>query len=300
MDITYRPAKSEDLDPAARIVQQAYNDLRVRHGLAPTVSLRPPLFQAFCLAEDPDGLWVAEADEGIVGFGFGWMSQKFWFLSQLFIKPETQARGIGQALLSKTLRQAQRNGADNRALITLAYNTVSTGLYVRNGMYPREPLYRMVAPAPAIERNLSANQLDVAPIAPWPQPREWIGRIDEEILGFRRDSHHRFLLGGFAARAVRIEREGRPAGYAYISAEGHVGPLAVAPDADGKAVLASVVRCALNGQPKQVSMIVPGRADQILRAVSELGFRIDEPYVLMSALPFGDWRSYLPSNPGFM
>jgi hypothetical protein len=34
--------------------------------------------------------------------------------------------------------------------------------------------------------------------------------------------------------------------------------------------------------------------------VSELGFRIDEPYVLMSALPFGDWRSYLPSNPGFM
>jgi hypothetical protein len=129
---------------------------------------------------------------------------------------------------------------------------------------------------------------------------EWIGRIDEEILGFRRDSHHRFLLGGFAARAVRIEREGRPAGYAYISAEGHVGPLAVAPDADGKAVLASVVRCALDGQPKQVSMIVPGRADQILSAVSELGFRIDEPYVLMSALPFGDWRNYLPSNPGFM
>jgi ribosomal protein S18 acetylase RimI-like enzyme len=300
MDITYRPAKSEDLDPAARIVQQAYNDLRVRHGLAPTVSLRPPLFQAFCLAEDPDGLWVAEADEGIVGFGFSWMSQNFWFLSQLSIKPETQARGIGQALLSKTLRQAQRSGADNRALITLAYNTVSTGLYVRNGMYPREPLYRLLAPASVVAQNITVTDYDVAPIAPWPEPREWIGRIDEEILGFRRDSHHRFLLSGFAPRAVSIERARRPVGYGYISADGHVGPLAVAADADPKAVVASVVRCALDGRPKQVSMIVPGRADQILGAVSELGFRIDEPYVLMSALPFGDWRHYLPSNPGFM
>ena len=75
-----------------------------------------------------------------MGFGFSWMCEKFWFLAQLFIKPETQARGVGQALLSNTLQQAEQNGTDNRALITLAYNTASTDLYVRNGMYPREPL----------------------------------------------------------------------------------------------------------------------------------------------------------------
>jgi ribosomal protein S18 acetylase RimI-like enzyme len=300
MAITYRPARSNDLDSAVRIVQRAYNDLRVRSGLAATVPLRPPLFQMFCLTEDPDGLWVAEEGDNIVGFGFSWMSQKFWFLSQLFIKPETQARGVGQALLSKTLQQAQRNGATNRALITTAYNTVSTGLYVRNGIYPREPLYRVVAPAPVVEQNMTVTEHDVESIAPWPQPQEWIGRIDEEVLGFRRDSHHRFLLSGFATRAVRIQRGGRPVGYAYISAEGHVGPLAVAPGADGKAVVASAVRCALDGHPKQVSMIVPGRADHILRVVSELGLRIDEPFVLMSARAFGDWRSYLPSRPAYM
>ena len=27
------------------------------------------------------------------------MTEKFWFLSQLFVRPETQAKGIGQALL---------------------------------------------------------------------------------------------------------------------------------------------------------------------------------------------------------
>jgi GNAT superfamily N-acetyltransferase len=63
------------------------------------------------------------------------MRQRFWYLAQLFTKPGMQAKGVGQALLSKTLQHhAQRNGADNRALITMAYNTVPGGLYVRNGV----------------------------------------------------------------------------------------------------------------------------------------------------------------------
>ena len=55
MHITYRPATAEDLEPATRIVQDAYNGLRVRHGLAPTISLSPPLFQTFSLAEPSPG-----------------------------------------------------------------------------------------------------------------------------------------------------------------------------------------------------------------------------------------------------
>src|ERR1700730_7264408 len=82
------------------------------------------------------------------------MTEKFWFLSQLFVRPETQAKGIGQALLSKTLLQAERNGATNRALVTPAYNIASTGLYLNNGLYPREPIYRMTAPAQAVAQNL--------------------------------------------------------------------------------------------------------------------------------------------------
>ena len=31
-----------------------------------------------------------------------------------------------------------------------------------------------------------------------------------------------------------------------------------------------------------------------------LGFRIEEPYVLMAWRPFGNWRNYLPRDPGFM
>jgi ribosomal protein S18 acetylase RimI-like enzyme len=300
MDIAYRPARAEDLEDAARVVLEAGNDLRVRHGFSPASGPQPPRFQRFCLAQDPEGLWVAESGGAIVGFGFSWMLEKFWHLSQLFIRPDVQAKGVGQALLSKTLQQAEKNDADNRALITFAYNTASTGLYIKNGLYPREPLYRMVAPAAVVEQNITAADYRASSIVPSPQPWDWLGRLDQEVLGFRRDAHHRFLLGGFAARAIRIEHAGRPAGYAYISAQGHLGPLAVAVDADARKVVGAAVRCALEGRPKQVSMIVPGRADLILRAAGALGFRIEEPYVLMSAQPFGNWSNYLPSSPGYL
>ena len=48
----------------------------------------------------------------------------------------------------------------------------------------------------------------------------------------------------------------------------------------------------LNGGPRP--------AERMQDAAFGLGFRIDEPFVLLSARPFGDWSHYLPSNPGFM
>jgi len=299
VDITYRPATFEDLEEAERVVQEAGNELRVRHGREPWPA-PPPTFPKFCLAEDPDGLRVAEHRKIIVSFGFGWMTEKFWFLSQLFVRPKAQAKGIGQALLSKTLMQAERNGATNRALITPAYNIASTGLYLHNGLHPREPLYRMAAPAQAVAQNLVDAGYDATPIAPWPGPREWMAEIDEALLGLRRDLHHRFLLSDGAARGVRIEQAGRTAGYAYISALGHVGPLAIAPDADAKAVVTTALCCALESRPSQVSMIVPGRADVVMQAILALGFRVEEPYVLMASRPFGNWCNYLPRTPGFL
>jgi GNAT superfamily N-acetyltransferase len=300
MEITYRPAKPEDLEEAERVVQLSGNALLVRHGGQPWLAPPSAAFPALCLAQDPSGLWVAEGGGAIVGFGFSWMSEKFWCLSQLFVRPDTQAQGIGQALLSKTLMQAERNGATNRALITFAHNIASTGLYLNNGLYPREPLYRMVAPTQAVARTLGKAACDATPMAAWPEPREWCRRIDRELLGFERDMHHRFMLGGVAARAIRIDRAGRPSGYAYISAGGGVGPLAIAPDADARAVLTTALRDAVEGGAKQLSMLVPGRADIVLREASALGFRIAEPYVLMAARPFGNWCNYLPRTPGFL
>src|SRR5437660_2366143 len=87
--------------------------------------------------------------------------------------------------------QAQRNGAPNRALITPAYNITSTGLYLNNDLYPREPLYRMTAPAQAVAQNLVdpeyARRLGRC------YDRAWIGAAADEPagVGFRADRPRR-------------------------------------------------------------------------------------------------------------
>jgi hypothetical protein len=158
----------------------------------------------------------------------------------------------------------------------------------------------MAAPAPSVGQNLIDAGYDATPIAPRPEPQEGMAEIAAALLGLRRDLHHRFLLGDNAARGFRIERAGGTAGKAYISADGHIGPLAISPDADAKGVIIMALRCALEARPSRVWMIVPGQADVVMRAVLALGLRIEEPYVLMASRPFGNWGNYLVRAPGFL
>jgi hypothetical protein len=87
MAASCRPARLEDLQRADALVALSINDLTERHGFGPMASPRPPRFQQFCLEDDPDGLWVAEDEGQIVGFGFSWVCDDLWFLAQLFVSP---------------------------------------------------------------------------------------------------------------------------------------------------------------------------------------------------------------------
>ena len=87
---------------------------------------------------------------------------------------------------------------------------------------------------------------------------------------------------------------------AYIARNGHIGPVAVTSEASSAEVIKAVLRRATEGRPQRLSMIVPGSADSVMDVLRELGFRIEEPFVLMSAYPFGNWRNYLPRTPGYL
>ena len=73
-----------------------------------------------------------------------------------------------------------------------------------------------------------------------------------------------------------------------------------APEADETAVVLAAIREGLAGAAKQVSLVVPGRAERILAILSSLGFRIEESMLMMAARSFGDWSRYLPNSPGLM
>ncbi|MGN6537703.1 MAG: GNAT family N-acetyltransferase [Mesorhizobium sp.] len=298
MTVLYRPARAQDLERADVLVVASINDLTGRHGFGPMAVSRPPSFQLFSLNDDAGGLWVAEETGDIVGFAWSWVSGDLWFLAQLFVSPGRQGSGIGNELLKRTLDHARLSGAASKALITFTFNTVSQGLYLRHGMFPRFPIYILSAAGEGVSSRLRGPQLDYRPLEETHLPD--LGRIDIEALGVSRQKHHRYLIGDSATRGFGLYAAKDCVGYAYISETGHIGPLAVMRPDHLDAAFRTALRLAGEGGSPQVSAFVPGVAEPALTTAMEHGMRITFPMVLMSTRAFGNWSQYLPRNPGFM
>jgi ribosomal protein S18 acetylase RimI-like enzyme len=81
----------------------------------------------------------------------------------LFIAPRMQGSGIGRELLRRALGHADEAGAKTRALITFTFNTVSQGLYLRHGMFPRLPVYMLNADRKTLPATGSEARLTFRP-----------------------------------------------------------------------------------------------------------------------------------------
>jgi hypothetical protein len=253
----------------------------------------------FSLKDDPDGLWVAEADGEIVGFALSWVCGELWFLAELFVAPGHQGRGVGNELLARTFEHARKAGATNKSLITFTFNIVSQGLYIRHGLLPRLPIYLVSVARDALMDPLQGDRLHSTPIEQTASHLETLAQLDASTLGISREKHHRYLLGDGTTKGVLLYDRSECIGYAYASATGHVGPLAVAQARSMGAAFRTALDLAVASRAAQVSAFLPGVSDALGVAV-EHGMRITFPMVLVSARDFGDWARYLPRNPGFM
>jgi ribosomal protein S18 acetylase RimI-like enzyme len=298
--LVYRPAREHDLERAQELVVRSINDLTERHGFGPMAVLRPTRFQSFSLKDDPDGLWVAEDAGDILGFAFSWVCGNLWFLAELFVSPGHQGQGIGNELLKRTLGHAQKKGATNRALITFTFNTVSQGLYIRHGMFPRLPIYNFNVGRTLLMDRLKGEQLPYAPLEDTASHLRSVAHVDEQALGVSRERHHRHLISDSGIKGFIFYAEDDCIGYVYISPDGHIGPLGVAqPKVLGIAFKTALHLAAKSGS-SHVSAFLPGTSDEALSIAVDHGMRITVPMVLVSTRDFGNWAQYLPRNPGFM
>ncbi|MCK1720212.1 GNAT family N-acetyltransferase [Bradyrhizobium sp. 141] len=299
MAIVCRPARMEDLKQADEMVVASINELTERRGFGRMASSRPQNFQAFSLADDPEGLWVADDDGEVVGFAWSWVCGELWFLAQLFVAPDRQSDGIGNQLISKTFAQAEMRGASIKALITFTFNNVSQGLYIRHGLFPRFPIYMVSVPRDRLASRLTEPRLRLESLAAGTAGFDELGLIDVGALGVSRAKHHRYLLREGTTSGFTIQSDGECVGYVYIS-DGHIGPLAVRrPDLVGSALAATLSYAAKSDFPT-ISAFIPGASEPALKAAIDHGMHLTFPMLLMSNRPFGDWASYLPRNPGFM
>jgi ribosomal protein S18 acetylase RimI-like enzyme len=300
MPVVYRPARAQDLERTDRLVVTSINNLTERHGFGPMVATSPPHFQLFSLKDDAAGLWVAEDGDEILGFAWSWVCGDLWFLAQLFVSPGHQGGGIGNELLKRTLDHAQQSGATSKALITFTFNTVSQGLYIRHGLFPRFPIYNLSVARELLRGRLPGAQFRHVALEQTAVDLHTLAQIDMAALGVSREKHHAYLMQDRATRGFGLYDGGDCAGYVYVAANGHIGPLAVMrPDLLGAAFTTALDIAAESGS-SQVSAFIPGTADTALKAAIEHGMRITIPMVLMSTRDMGDWTCYLPRYPGFM
>ena len=300
MPITYRPAREADFERSDRLVVASINDLTRRHGFGPMATSHPPVFQSFSLKDDADGLWVAEEADEILGFAWSWVCGDLWFLAQLFVSPDHQGRNIGNELLKRTFEHANKSGATNRALITFTFNTVSQGLYIRNGLFPRFPIYNFSVSRELLMSRLQGPRLRSVSLEETASDLQKLANIDARVLGVSRKKHHRYLLSDNATKGIGLYSGEECVGYAYVGTGGHIGPLAVArPEALSSGFTTALAIAVEIGSP-QVSAFLPGASDAALRIAVEHGMRVTFPMLLMSTDDFGDWSGYLPRNPGFM
>jgi ribosomal protein S18 acetylase RimI-like enzyme len=300
MPLVYRPARAQDLERADVLVVASINDLTQRHGFGPMAVSRPPHFQSFCLQDDADGLWVAEDAGEILGFAWSWACGDLWFLAQLFVSPGQQGRGIGRELLKRTLEHAEKSGAAQKALITFTFNTVSQGLYIRHGLFPRFPIYNFSVARESLMGRLRSAQLRCVPLENVASHLQGLAEIDVRALGVSRAKHHRYLIDDGGTKGFLLCAGDDRVGYVYVTADGVIGPLAVAEAHDLGAAFTTALALAAENGSTQVSAFIPGTCDSALSLAVEHRMRITLPMVLMATRDFDGWTRYLPRNAGFM
>lgn len=300
MAVTYRPARAEDVASMADILRSASNALSRQHGFPemPPGSGQP--FQLFSVQQEPEGCWIAEDAASVVGFAISWMRGDLWFLSQLFIAPSVQGHGVGQALIERTLTHGG-NAADNRALITFAYNPVSISLYVRHAMYPREPLYVLDGAAGAFQAGSSAaDGLEYEPVRANATNAQVLSRLDHAVLGIERTRHHEFFLSQPDSTCYLFEDAGVPNGYAYVWSSGRVGPLAAVSSESFAGVMRAALVLAARSATQGVSLLLAGSNEPALAWALGQGMRITRPLLLMATKPFGRLDAYGFHSPGLL
>ena len=334
MTVAYRPPLPSELTECALVWYTAVDDYMARLGRPlPSPYLDPLLtLLAHLLKTDPQRFLVAvrpargaSLDGGgqIVGFAIAAQREHVWFLSQLYVLPSDQGKGIGRALLTQVLPSldlpadeeaaggapaesaapidavpsesappTQRPGV--LATCTDSAQPISNGLYARLGVVPRLPVFNLVGtPNPSALARLPAG-VEATPFGS-SDPTSAIDSVDRAVIGYAHATDHAYLRATGRTGFIYRAGNGELLGYGYSSEAGRFGPVALLDETLTAPVvghLMSVIR------PRGATTAwVPGTNDRAMVALLRAGLRIEGfPALICWTRPFGAFDRYLPAS----
>src|SRR5882762_74975 len=130
-------------------------------------------------------------------------------------RPIIRAAG-GNELLKRTFEHAKKSCATKRALITFTFNTVSQGLYIRNGLFPRFPIYNFSVERERLTGCVRGQQFRHECIEEAAPHLLSLARIDAAAMGVAREKHHRYLINDGLTKGFGLYAGDDCVGYVYI------------------------------------------------------------------------------------
>ena len=316
-EVTYRPARADELAACADIWRVSINDYIRPLGQAEIPPEQGPLLRLYAhlQATDPERFVVgvtpdAEADGGerVVAFASALVRERLWFLSMCFVLPEMQGRGVGRGLLEAAGPPSDPDTV--RATGTDSAQPISNALYASLGIVPRVPLLDLIGHPmrpdafgnlPSGIRPVSFEELAGGPPGGDGHARlsAAVEALDRATLGVAHPRDHRYLREEGRRGWLYQGPDGASVAYGYATEAGRVGPVA-ALDADLVAPILGHLTGAVT--PRGAFAIwLPGSADQAVVATLRAGFRLDPfPILLCWDRPFADLSRYLPISPGLL
>jgi GNAT superfamily N-acetyltransferase len=310
--ISYRPPRQAELADCALVWYSAVDDYMARLNrplpspyLDPLLTLLEHLLatdpERFLVAVRPAGPGSPHGREQVVGFGIAAQREHVWFLSQLYVLPDEQHRGIGRALLTQIMPSLGPGEVDLSgsrpgvlAMCTDSAQPVSNGLYARFGIVPRVPVFNLVG-------TPNASALARLPVGIGAEPfgksdiSAAIDAVDRAVLGYAHPADHALLRASGRTGFLYRDNDGQAIGYGYSSEAGRFGPVALLDET----LMAPVVGHLMHViRPRgATSAWVPGSNDRAMVALLRAGLRIEGfPALLCWTRPFAHFEGYLPAS----
>jgi GNAT superfamily N-acetyltransferase len=290
----YRQARPDDALACHDLMWVSVTDLGRRHGTPLEGSATEwwrssePLHRL--LAQIAAEWWVAEETGSgqLVGFARSIERDGLLELTEFFVRPDQQSRGVGKALLERAFPA----GRSTVRSIVATSDVRAQARYYAAGTVARFPLFTLGgAPGdPEPLREVTAEPID------GDRAIEAQRAIERTVLGHRRsDDEIRWLLDRRQGHLYR--RADRLIGFSFLGRDG-AGPMAVLEPSDLPAILIHVEGLARTMGLERLELHVPGPNAIAVRHLMSRGYRFD-PWInfLMSDRPFGQFDRFIPFTP---
>ena len=244
----------------------------------------------------PGGCWVARDVDTPVGIAFAHALETEWYVSDLFVEPSFRGAGLGW----KLLRQAtSESGEASLGGIIDADNLASLAFFLRRGMGLHVPVMRVSGAIPPEEELVAMAAGDYRFVSVPIDPNRMkfdLDALDREVRGSARPTDHIAFSQLASGTAFVLNEE--IVGYAYVWADGRVGPMVSASGAYSVQFFAyALAALRQTHRATWCKALVPGSNARILRAGVRAGLTLDEVRIFATDQPQIDLSRYIGFHP---